>query len=77
MAISGTGKELLWLVVLVVAIDAGFILIYFLGHVSAASDTAKLVFTAVWTLAVLIIALRGLSRIRSARLNSAARGRPS
>ena len=77
MVISVTGKELLRLVAAVVAIDAGFILIYFLGRVSTGSDTAKLVFTAVWTLAVLIIALRGLARIRSARLHSAAKGRPS
>jgi xanthine/uracil permease len=77
MAISVTGKELLRLVAAVIAIDAGFILIYFLGHVSTGSDTAKLTFTAVWTLAVLIIALRGLARIRSARLKPAAKGRSS
>jgi hypothetical protein len=58
----------LLLIGLALALDAGFIAIYFVGDVRSASDSAKLVFTAVWTLAILAIAIRGLSRIRSARL---------
>jgi hypothetical protein len=57
------------LVALVLLVDAAFIAIYFLAHVRSASDAGKLVFTAVWTLAILFVAVRGLSRIRSARLH--------
>ena len=72
-----TAREVVWLVALVIALDALFIGIYFLGHVSGASDTTKLAFTVVWTLAVLIIVVRGLSRIRSTRLSSAGKERPN
>jgi hypothetical protein len=65
---SGPRREVLLLVALVLVLDAVFVAIYFLGHVRSASDTGKVVFTAVWTLAVLVLAVRGLSRIRSARL---------
>ena len=74
---SGVGRELLWLIALVVGVDSIFILIYFLAPVSAGSDTAKLVFTAAWTLAVLLVVVRGLSRIRRTRLESAAKGPPA
>ena len=66
---TGLRREVLLLVGLVLALDAGFVAIYFMGNVRSASDPTKLVFTAVWTLAVLVIAIRGLSRIRSARLH--------
>jgi hypothetical protein len=62
-------REVLLLLALVLALDAVFVAIYFLGHVRGASDTSKVVFTAVWTLATLVLAVRGLSRIRSARLH--------
>lgn len=71
------GRELLWLIALVVGVDGLFILIYFLAHISIGSDTAKLIFTAVWTLTVLLVVVRGLSRIRRTRLKSAAKGPPS
>jgi hypothetical protein len=61
-------REVLLLVAVLLGLDAGFIAIYFLLHVRRASPTGKIVFTAVWTLAVLLLALRGLSRVRSARL---------
>ncbi len=61
-------REVLLLVGLVLALDGVFVAAYFLGHVRSASDTGKVVFTAVWTLAILILAVRGLSRIRNARL---------
>jgi hypothetical protein len=63
------GRETLLLLALVLALDAVFVAIYLVGNVRSASDPAKVVFTAVWTLAILVIALRGLSRIRSARLH--------
>ena len=66
---TGLRREVLLLVGLVLALDAGFVGIYFMGSVRSASDPTKLVFTAVWTLAILVIAIRGLSRIRSARLH--------
>jgi hypothetical protein len=65
---SGLRREVVLLIGLVLALDAGFVAIYFVGGVRGASDSAKVVFTAVWTLAILAIALRRLSRIRNARL---------
>jgi hypothetical protein len=65
---SGLRREVLLLITLVLALDAVFVGIYFLGNVRSASDVAKAVFTAVWTLSTLVLALRGLSRIRSVRL---------
>jgi hypothetical protein len=61
--------EVLLLVALVLALDAVFVAIYFLADVRSSSDTGKVAFTAVWTLATLVVAVRGLSRIRSARLH--------
>jgi hypothetical protein len=66
---SGLRREVLQLIGLVLALDAVFVAIYFLASVRSASDPAKVVFTAIWTLAILVIAVRGLSRIRSARLS--------
>ena len=65
---TAPGREVLLLVALVLALDAVFVAIYFLADVRSAADTGKVVFTAVWTLATLVVAVRGLSRIRSARL---------
>jgi hypothetical protein len=66
---TAPGREVLLLVALVLALDAVFVAIYFIGNVRSASAPAKAVFTAVWTLTVLVIAIRGLSRLRSARLH--------
>jgi hypothetical protein len=66
---TAPGREVLLLLALVLALDAVFVAIYFVGNVRGASDSAKVVFTAVWTLAILVMAIRGLSRIRSARLH--------
>jgi hypothetical protein len=65
---TASGREVLLLVAVVLALDAMFVAIYFMANVRGASDPAKVVFTAVWTLAILVIAIRGLSRIRTARL---------
>jgi heme/copper-type cytochrome/quinol oxidase subunit 4 len=65
-----TRREVLFLVLFVLALDAVFVVIYFLARVHSASDTGKVVFTAVWTLAILVIAVRGLARIRNIRLHN-------
>jgi hypothetical protein len=65
---AGLRREMLLLVGLVLALDAVFVGVYFLASVRSASDSAKVIFTAIWTLAILVVAVRGLSRIRSARL---------
>jgi hypothetical protein len=59
---------MLLLIGLVLALDALFVAVYFLVSVRNASDLTKVVFTAIWTLAILVVAVRSLSRIRSARL---------
>jgi hypothetical protein len=65
---AGLRREMLLLVGLVLALDAVFVGVYFLANVRSASDSAKVIFTAIWTLAILVVAIRGLSRIRNARL---------
>ncbi len=68
---GGTGlavrRELLLLVVAVVVVDAMFVAGYLLFHLAAASTTAKLGYTAVWTVVTLAVVLRALTRIRSMR----------
>lgn len=64
-------REVLALVILVLVVDMVFGAAYFLGHVRSASDSGKVAFTAVWTLVTLGVVIRGLSRVRRARL-----GRP-
>ena len=64
-------REALVLVGLVLTVDAVFVAGYFLGGVERASDPLKLGFTVVWTVITLAVVLRGLTRIRTARLNRA------
>ena len=59
----------MFLIALVLAVDAAFVAVYFLANVRSAPDAGKLLFTAIWTVAILLIAIRGLSRIRSSRLH--------
>jgi hypothetical protein len=66
--VTGPQKEVLLLITLVLAIDAVFVATYFAARIRYAPDVAKIVFTAVWTLAVLMVAIRSLSKIRRARL---------
>jgi nitric oxide reductase large subunit len=61
-------REVFVLVGLVLAVDAVFVAVYFLAGVQHSTDTAKVAFTIVWTLLTLGVVLRGLTRIRSARL---------
>jgi membrane protein DedA with SNARE-associated domain len=49
-------------------IDVVFIAAYFLGGIDRSSDQMKLLFTVVWTVITLVVVLRGLLRIRRARL---------
>jgi hypothetical protein len=60
-------REVLALVLSVVVLDALFVGIYFLAGLGRASDGMKVVFTAVWTLATLLVVIRGFSRIRAVR----------
>jgi hypothetical protein len=62
-------KEVLALVALVLLVDAVFIAAYFLGRLRTASDGSKLAFTTVWTIVTLGVVIRGLSRVRRARLH--------
>lgn len=62
------GLEVLLLVGLVLLVDAIFVAVYFLASLRVASDPAKLAFTAFWTLVTLAVVIRGLSRVRKARL---------
>lgn len=61
-------REVLLLVALVVAVDVLFIVAYFLAGLGAASPAIKFGYTVLWTLATLALALRGLTRVRAARL---------
>ena len=65
-------REVVWLVVTVLAVDAIFAGAYFLGRLRSASDPIKLGFTALWTLVTLGVVVRGLSQVRRARLDSSA-----
>ena len=60
-------RELLLLLATVLAVDALFIGGYFLFHLAAAGDVAKVAYTAAWTLVTLVVVLRALGRIRSVR----------
>jgi hypothetical protein len=61
-------RELVLLVALVLLLDAVFAGVYFLGNVRETADTTKVMFTALWTLATLVLVARGLTRIRRIRL---------
>jgi hypothetical protein len=61
-------REALFLVGLVVVIDLVFIAAYFLGGIDRSSDRLKLLFTVIWTVITLAVVLRGLLRIRKARV---------
>lgn len=65
----GVKREALVLVLVVLAVDAAFIALYFLTQLRHAAGGVKLAFTVVWTLVTLAVVIRGLSRIRSARVH--------
>ncbi len=65
---SGLKRELIVLIGLVLAVDAAFVAVFYAAGVRSAGATVRLGFTVAWTLAALAVVLRGLARIRSARL---------
>jgi hypothetical protein len=66
-------REVLILVAAVLVVDAIFAAAYFLGHVDRSADRTKLVFTALWTGVTLLVVIRGLTRVRRARVSDGAR----
>ncbi|HEX2219848.1 MAG TPA: hypothetical protein VHG35_13670 [Gemmatimonadales bacterium] len=64
-------QELLRLVVAVVLVDALFLAGYFLFHLERVGSTAKIAYTAAWTVVTLLVVVRALTRIRSLRGRSA------
>jgi hypothetical protein len=65
-------REVLWLVLAILAVDAVFVAGYFLAHVRQAANSTKIAFTALWTLVTLGVVIRGLSRVRRTRLDRGA-----
>ena len=62
-------REALSLIGLVLLVDALFIALYFLAGVRDASATMKVAYTVLWTLLTLVVVIRGLTRVRNARMN--------
>lgn len=62
-------REAFTLVGLVLLVDALFIAVYFLAGVRDASATMKVAYTVLWTLLTLLVVIRGLARVRNARMN--------
>ena len=67
-------REVLVLVGLVLAVDAVFVAGYFLAGVPRRPDGFKLGYTVAWTVATLLVVLRGLTRVRAERVRRL--GRP-
>jgi hypothetical protein len=65
-------REVLSLVIAILAVDAVFIGVYFVARVRDASDANKMAFTVLWTLVTLGVAIRGLSRVRRIRTDRGA-----
>jgi hypothetical protein len=68
-------REVLLLVAMVLVVDLVFVAAYFLAGLRASPDSVKLGFTALWTLATLGVVLRGLTRLRKARIEPPSAGR--
>lgn len=62
-------REVLLLVAMVLVVDLAFVAAYFVGRVQSSSDSVKVGFTALWTLASLGVVIRGLTRLRKARID--------
>jgi hypothetical protein len=60
-------RQLVWLVGLVLGVDALFFGIYALAGLSRASPGVRLGFTVLWTAATLAVVLPRLSRMRALR----------
>ncbi|HET6577929.1 MAG TPA: hypothetical protein VFG66_06375 [Gemmatimonadales bacterium] len=61
-------REVLELVALVLLVDGVFIGLYYLLGLAATRDGLKPAYTILWTAVTLLVVLRGLGRIRAARL---------
>jgi hypothetical protein len=61
-------REVLTLVVLVVMVDAIFIGVFFLAKLLTMPASYKVGYTLLWTLLTLAVVVRGLNRIRRARI---------
>jgi hypothetical protein len=61
-------REVLALVGWVIAVDAAFIVGYYVLGVAGGPGGTKVGYTAVWTIATLAVVLRGLMRVRAERL---------
>jgi hypothetical protein len=67
---SGTvRREVLLLVAMVLVVDLVFVAAYFVARVRTSSDPVKVGFTALWTLATMGVVIRGLTRLRRARIH--------
>jgi len=62
------------LVGLVVGVAAVAIGVYYVAGMARAAPEIRMIFTAVWMLASLLVVLTGLTRIRRARLAAAGKG---
>jgi len=63
--------EVMWLVIAVLLVDAVFVVLYFLAGLQSTSDLGKIAFTALWTVVILAVVIRGLARVRSVRFRQA------
>jgi hypothetical protein len=61
-------RHLLQMIGLVVALDAIMLGIYYATGVKYRSSRVQIVFTAAWTILTLIVVLRGMGRVRAARV---------
>jgi flagellar biogenesis protein FliO len=62
-------REVLLLVAMVLVVDLVFVAAYFVAKLQTSADSVKLGFTALWTLATLGVVIRGLTRLRKARID--------
>jgi predicted membrane protein len=68
-------RHLLEMIGLVIALDAITIGIFYAVGMRSRSRRVQLVFTAVWTVLTLLVVLRGMGRVRAARLSRRAEGK--
>ena len=61
-------RHLLEMIALVIALDAVTIGIYYAAAMKSRSSKVQLAFTGVWTVLTLLVVLRGMGRVRAARL---------
>jgi hypothetical protein len=61
-------REVLRLVGLVLLVDGVFIACYYIADLATASGSLKLGYTIAWTVVTVAVVLRGLGRVRAARV---------